>query len=103
MEHATLHLENAEKGLLHFDNNLIDFIVTRNPKDLWKNYENSMSKILKTISNVTKNYIQQLVLNHINELLLSMGRNINEFKMYLEMLTFLKQLMRLKKYISREI
>ncbi|KAG5610171.1 hypothetical protein H5410_021452, partial [Solanum commersonii] len=40
-----------------------------NPKDLWKKYENSI-----------KNDIQQLLLNHINEVLLSMERNINEFK-----------------------
>ncbi|KAG5591878.1 hypothetical protein H5410_042392, partial [Solanum commersonii] len=39
-----------------------------------------MSEDFKTISNVTKNDIQQLVLNHINEVLLSMGHNINEFK-----------------------
>ncbi|KAG5620967.1 hypothetical protein H5410_006185, partial [Solanum commersonii] len=36
-----------------------------------------MSEDVKTISNVTKNDIQQLVLNHINEVLLSMGQKTN--------------------------
>ena len=39
-----------------------------------------MSEDFKTIPNVTKNDIQLLVLNHINEVLLSIGHNINEFK-----------------------
>ncbi|KAG5612826.1 hypothetical protein H5410_024107, partial [Solanum commersonii] len=39
-----------------------------------------MSEDFKAIPNVRKCNIQQLVLNHINEVLLSMGRSINEFK-----------------------
>ncbi|KAG5600731.1 hypothetical protein H5410_032101 [Solanum commersonii] len=96
--------EAAEKrGLLHSDNNLIEcmseavsyqmpyslrrlfatllvYCNPGNPKDLWNKYEDSMSEDFKIISNVTKNDIQQLVLNHINQVLLSMRHNINEFK-----------------------
>ncbi|KAG5591725.1 hypothetical protein H5410_042239 [Solanum commersonii] len=51
-----------------------------NPQDLWKKYEDSMSEDFKIISTITKKDIRQLVLNHINEVLLSMGHNISEFK-----------------------
>ncbi|KAG5576922.1 hypothetical protein H5410_057056 [Solanum commersonii] len=51
-----------------------------NPKDLWKKFEDSMSEDFKKISTISKTNIQQSVLNHINEVLLSMGYNINEFK-----------------------
>ncbi|KAG5627262.1 hypothetical protein H5410_012480 [Solanum commersonii] len=74
----TTFREAAEKkGLLHSDNNLIECI---NPKDLWKKFEDSMSEDFKRISTISKTNIQQSVLNHINEVLLSMGHNINEFK-----------------------
>ncbi|KAG5584304.1 hypothetical protein H5410_044738 [Solanum commersonii] len=100
----TIFREAAEKrGLLHSNNNLIEcmpeavsyqmpyslrrlfatllvYCNPSNPKNLWKKYEDSMSEDFKTIPNVRKNDINQLVLNHINEVLLSMGRNINEFK-----------------------
>ena len=105
MKDATLHLGKLQKkrGLLRSDNNLIDcmseavnyqmpyslrrlfatllvYCNPGNPIYLWKKYEDSMSEDFKTIPNVTKNDIQLLVLNHINEVLLSMGHNINEFK-----------------------
>ncbi|KAG5594044.1 hypothetical protein H5410_035276 [Solanum commersonii] len=96
--------EAAEKiGLLHSDNNLIDcmseavsyqmpyslrrlfatllvYCNPANPKDLWTKFEDSMLEDFKRISTISKTNIQQLVLKHINEVLLSMGHNINEFK-----------------------
>ncbi|KAG5604572.1 hypothetical protein H5410_026064 [Solanum commersonii] len=96
--------EAAEKrGFLHSDNNLIEWMSEAvsyqmpyslrrlfatllvycnpgNPKDLWKKFEDSMSEDFKIISTITKTDIEQLVLNHINEILLSMGHNISEFK-----------------------
>ncbi|KAG5589604.1 hypothetical protein H5410_040118 [Solanum commersonii] len=100
----TTFREAAEKkGLLYSDNNLIDcmseavsyqmpyslrrlfatllvYCNPGNPKDLWKKIEDSMSEDFKRISTISKTNIQQSILNHINEVLLSMGHNINEFK-----------------------
>lgn len=96
--------EAAEKrGLLHCDNNLIDcmseavgyqmpyslrrlfatFLVhcdPANPKELWEKFEEQMSEDFKRISNVGPNDIRHSVLNHINEVLQSMGHNIYEYK-----------------------
>ncbi|KAG5604594.1 hypothetical protein H5410_026086 [Solanum commersonii] len=101
--YTTFREAAKKRGLLHSDNNLIEcmseavsyqmpyslrklfatLLVYCNPgkpKNIWKIYEDTMSEDFKIISNVTKNDIRQLVLNHINEVLLSMGHNINEFK-----------------------
>ncbi|KAG5594047.1 hypothetical protein H5410_035279 [Solanum commersonii] len=59
---------------------LLVYCNPANPKDLWTKFEDSMSEDFKRISTISKTNIQQLVLKHINEVLLSMGHNINEFK-----------------------
>ncbi|XP_060210456.1 uncharacterized protein LOC132637377 [Lycium barbarum] len=101
--YTTFREATEKKGLLHSDNNLIECMseaVTYqmpyslrglfatllvycnpfNPKELWEKFEDSMSENFRTIPNAGKKVIQCLVFTHINEILLSMGRNINEFK-----------------------
>ncbi|XP_009792184.2 uncharacterized protein [Nicotiana sylvestris] len=74
--------EAAEKrGLLHCDNNLIDFYCNpANPRELWEKFEEPMSQNFKRIPNLGTKRNRHLVLNHINEVLHSMGHNIYEFK-----------------------
>ncbi|XP_019232986.1 PREDICTED: uncharacterized protein LOC109213628 [Nicotiana attenuata] len=95
--------EAAEKrGLLQCDNNLVDcmseavryqmpyslrrLITTllvyynpANPKELWNQFEDSMCEDFKILPNLNPKQIRHMALNHINDILHSMGRDINEF------------------------
>ncbi|XP_070018321.1 uncharacterized protein [Nicotiana sylvestris] len=95
--------EVAEKrGLLLCDNNLIEcmseavsyqmphslrqlFIVLlvycnpANPRELWEKFECPISEDFKKYPNMHTREIRYKVLNHINDILHSMGHDINEF------------------------
>ncbi|XP_019244248.1 PREDICTED: ATP-dependent DNA helicase PIF2-like [Nicotiana attenuata] len=55
-----------------------------NPKELWEQFEDSMSDDFKSLENITTKDIHLAVLNHINDILHSMGRDINEFNLVAE-------------------
>nr|XP_016491629.1 PREDICTED: uncharacterized protein LOC107811256 [Nicotiana tabacum] len=102
--------EAAEKrGLLHSDSNLIDCMseavsyqtpyrlrllfftllvhcCPTNPKDLWEKFEDSMSEDFKILPNLPAKDIRHKVLSHINEILHSMGHNVNEYKLISEII-----------------
>ncbi|XP_070023030.1 uncharacterized protein [Nicotiana sylvestris] len=90
------------RGLLQCDNNLVDcmseavryqmpyslrrlfatLLVYRNPanpKELWNQFEDSMSEDFKILPNLNAKQIHHMALNHINDILHSMGHDINEF------------------------
>ncbi|XP_075076285.1 uncharacterized protein LOC142162952 [Nicotiana tabacum] len=97
--------ESAEKrGLLHCDNNLVEcmseaacyqmpyslrrlfatilvYCSPRNPRELWEQLENSMSEDFNSLANITAKDIHLAILNHINDILHSMGHDINEFNL----------------------
>ncbi|XP_015161034.1 uncharacterized protein [Solanum tuberosum] len=97
--------EAAEKnGLLASDNNLIEcmseaanyqmtyslrhlfatllaYCNPANPKELWQKFQCPMSEDFQNIPNIQTNDICCSVLNHINDILHSMGHNINEFNL----------------------
>ncbi|XP_060212641.1 uncharacterized protein LOC132640178 [Lycium barbarum] len=103
--------ESAEKrGLLASDNNLIECMLEAsnyqipyslrrlfatllvycspaNPKELWERFESSMSEDFTAMPNIQTKNIRYLVLSHINDILHSIGRNINEFKLTSENIT----------------
>lgn len=56
---------------------LLVYCNPANPKELWQKFKSSMAEDFTTIPNIQKNNIRYLVLNHINDILHSMGRNIN--------------------------
>lgn len=60
---------------------LLVYCNPANPKDLWERFENSMSEDFAATTNIQTTDIRLLVINHINNILHSMGRNINEFKL----------------------
>ncbi|XP_075077416.1 uncharacterized protein LOC142164132 [Nicotiana tabacum] len=92
--------ESAEKrGLLHYDNNLVEcmyeaacyqipynlrrlfatilvYCSPSNPRELWKQFENSMFEDFKSLANIAAKDIHLAVLNHINNILHSMGHDI---------------------------
>ncbi|XP_070026003.1 uncharacterized protein [Nicotiana sylvestris] len=100
-----MQLEAAEKrGLLYCDNNLVECIseatnyqmlysLSRlfatllvycnptNPAELWKQFEDSMSEDFKNIRNMNAKDICFMALNHINDILHLMGRDINEYNL----------------------
>ncbi|XP_009800704.1 uncharacterized protein [Nicotiana sylvestris] len=55
-----------------------------NPRELWKQFEDSMSEDFKNLANIMAKDIHLAVLNHINDILHSMGRDINEFNLVSE-------------------
>ncbi|XP_019238957.1 PREDICTED: uncharacterized protein LOC109219012 [Nicotiana attenuata] len=95
--------EAAEKqGLLQCDNNLVDcmseavryqmpyslrrlfatllvYCNPANPKELWNRFEDSMSEDFKILPHLNEKQIRRMALDHINNILHSMGRDINEF------------------------
>nr|XP_016436617.1 PREDICTED: uncharacterized protein LOC107762748 isoform X1 [Nicotiana tabacum]XP_016436618.1 PREDICTED: uncharacterized protein LOC107762748 isoform X1 [Nicotiana tabacum] len=97
--------EAAEKrGLLLCDNNLIEcmseavsyqmphslrhlfavllvYCNSANPRELWKKFEIPMSEDFNKYPNMHTREIRHKVLNHINDILHSMGRYINEFEL----------------------
>ncbi|XP_070052633.1 uncharacterized protein [Nicotiana tomentosiformis] len=100
--------EAAEKrGLLQCDNNLVDCMLEAvryqmpyslrrlfatllvyynpaKPKELWNPFEDLMSEDIKILPNLNSKQIRHMALNHINDILHSMGRDINEFTFTLE-------------------
>nr|XP_016449768.1 PREDICTED: uncharacterized protein LOC107774670 [Nicotiana tabacum]XP_016449769.1 PREDICTED: uncharacterized protein LOC107774670 [Nicotiana tabacum]XP_016449770.1 PREDICTED: uncharacterized protein LOC107774670 [Nicotiana tabacum]XP_016449771.1 PREDICTED: uncharacterized protein LOC107774670 [Nicotiana tabacum]XP_016449772.1 PREDICTED: uncharacterized protein LOC107774670 [Nicotiana tabacum]XP_016449773.1 PREDICTED: uncharacterized protein LOC107774670 [Nicotiana tabacum]XP_016449774.1 PR len=52
-----------------------------NPIELWKQFEDSMSEDFKILSNMNAKDIRFMALNHINDILHLMGRDINEYNM----------------------
>jgi len=100
--------ESAEKrGLLYCNNNLIECMLEAvsyqmpyslrrlfatllvycnpsNPKELWEMFEDSLSEDLKSFSNTEPKKVRYKVLNHINDVLHSMGHDINEYNLVLE-------------------
>ncbi|WMV14575.1 hypothetical protein MTR67_007960 [Solanum verrucosum] len=55
-----------------------------NPKELWEMFEDSLSEDLKSFSNTEPKKVRYKVLNHINDVLHSMGHDINEYNLVLE-------------------
>ncbi|XP_009589393.1 uncharacterized protein [Nicotiana tomentosiformis] len=58
-----------------------------NPRELWEQFEDLMSEDFKSLANLGPKDIHLVVLNHINDILHSMGRDINEFNLISEMIT----------------
>jgi len=97
--------EAAEKrGLLQCDNNLVEcmseatnyqmpyslrrlfatllvYCNPANPTELWKQFEDSMSEDFKILPNMNAKDIRFMALNHINDILHLMGRDINEYNL----------------------
>ncbi|XP_075091768.1 uncharacterized protein LOC142171941 [Nicotiana tabacum] len=120
--------ESAErKGLLHCDNSLVKCMSEAacyqmpyslrclfatilvhcspdNPRELWKQFEDSMSEDFKNLANITAKDVHLAVLNHINDILHSMGRDINEFNLVSETITSSKMANEAKEvYFERNI
>ncbi|XP_019236500.1 PREDICTED: ATP-dependent DNA helicase PIF7-like [Nicotiana attenuata] len=57
-----------------------------NPRDLWERFEDPMSEDFKILLDLQAKQIQHNVLSHINEILHSMGHNINEYKLISEIM-----------------
>ncbi|KAG5598903.1 hypothetical protein H5410_030273 [Solanum commersonii] len=104
-EYCTTFRESTEKrGLLLCDNNLTEcmseastyqvpsslrhlfgvllaYCNPNNPKELWKFFENSMSEDFNKYPGLSSKEVRYKALNHINDILYSMGRDINEFEL----------------------
>ncbi|XP_069147687.1 uncharacterized protein [Solanum lycopersicum] len=107
---CTTFREAAQKrGLLLSDNNLIEcmseavdyqmpaslrhlfamlliYCSPSNPKELWEKFEISLSEDFMRIPNINTTEICYRVLTHINDILHSVGRDINEFKLIPELI-----------------
>lgn len=106
MEYVITYLEKQSKKrkLLLCDNNLIECIFeaascqmpsslrqlftmlliycnSSNPRELWEKIEDAMSEDFKKLSSMNTRKIRYKVLNHINDILHSMGRDVNEFEL----------------------
>ncbi|XP_047263846.1 uncharacterized protein LOC107842271 [Capsicum annuum] len=106
MVYVVRHLEDLQKkrGLLQSDNDLIEcmseaacyqmayslrrlfamilvYCNPDNPKKLWEQFKDSMSEDFKHLQNFTKKNIHFVVVKHINDILHSMGCDINEFNL----------------------
>ncbi|XP_075080477.1 uncharacterized protein LOC107824485 [Nicotiana tabacum] len=75
--------EAAEKrGLLHCDNNLVELYCNpSNLAELWKQFEDSMSEDFKILPNMNAKDIRFMALNHINDVLHFMRRDINKYNL----------------------
>ncbi|XP_070009380.1 uncharacterized protein [Nicotiana sylvestris] len=100
--------ESAQKrGLLHCDNNLAECMLEAesyqmpcslrrlfatllvycdpaNPRELWVKFENSMSEDFKVLPDIGTKSVRYKVLDCLNDILHSMGHNINEYKLIAE-------------------
>nr|XP_009804431.1 PREDICTED: uncharacterized protein LOC104249653 [Nicotiana sylvestris] len=75
-----------------------------NPRELWEQFEDSMSEDFKILANIKAKDIHLAVLNHINDILHSMGRDINEFNLVSENITSSKMANEAKEaYFERNI
>nr|XP_016466763.1 PREDICTED: uncharacterized protein LOC107789465 [Nicotiana tabacum] len=104
-ERCSSFRESVEKrGLLQSDNSLLEcmsevasyqmpyslrhlfailliYCNPTNPRQLWEQFEEHMSEDYKLVPNIQKNDIRYRVLNHINDILHSMGGDINEYQL----------------------
>jgi len=58
---------------------LLVYCNPANPKELWQTFEYPMSEDFLLIPNIQTDHIRFLVLDDINNILHSLGHNINEF------------------------
>ncbi|XP_019236913.1 PREDICTED: uncharacterized protein LOC109217133 [Nicotiana attenuata] len=117
--------ESAEKrGLLYCNNSLIEcmseavsyqmpyclrrlfatllvYCNPANPKILWEMFEDSMSEDFKHFSDFEEKAVRHKVLSHINDILYSMGHDINEYKLILEKIRPSERMQRM--FILKEI
>ncbi|KAG5590630.1 hypothetical protein H5410_041144 [Solanum commersonii] len=63
---------------------LLVYCNPTNPKELWEQFEESMSEDFKISKSIELRDVQHRVLNHINDELHSMGHDRNEYKPVLE-------------------
>lgn len=93
-----------KKGLLHCDNSLIEFMSEAagyqmsynlrrlfatllvyynptSPRQLWENFEESMTEDYKVLQTNKRKEIRYQALNHINDILHSMGHDVNEYEL----------------------
>ncbi|XP_015168210.1 uncharacterized protein [Solanum tuberosum] len=100
--------ESVEKrGLLHHNNNLVECMTEavcyqmpyslrhlfatilvycnpHNPKELWEQFEQSMSEDFNKLPNMDPKKTRHSVLNHINDVLHTMGHDVNEYRLIYE-------------------
>ncbi|KAM3287850.1 hypothetical protein P3S67_021280 [Capsicum chacoense] len=60
---------------------LLIYCNPANPKELWHQFEDSMSDDFKILPNVSEKQILHMTSNHINDILYLMGCDINEFNL----------------------
>ncbi|XP_070013553.1 uncharacterized protein [Nicotiana sylvestris] len=60
---------------------LLVYCNPANPKEIWKQFEESMLEDYRVLPNVERKDIQYQVLNQINDVLHSMGHNVNEYEL----------------------
>ncbi|KAK4357159.1 hypothetical protein RND71_022769 [Anisodus tanguticus] len=116
-----------KKGLLHCDNTnlptsleatcyqmpyrlrrlfatILVYCNPENSKELWEHFEDSMSEDFKNLGNIVAKDIHISVMNHINDILHSMGLDINEFNIVPEIITSSKIAKEVKEvYFERNI
>ncbi|XP_015078482.2 uncharacterized protein LOC107022360 [Solanum pennellii] len=63
---------------------LLIYCNPTNPRELWERFESPMSDDFSKSSNINVRQIRYKVLNYINDILHSMGRDINEFELISE-------------------
>ncbi|XP_027768140.1 uncharacterized protein LOC107002396 isoform X1 [Solanum pennellii] len=63
---------------------LLIYCNPTNPRELWERFESPMSDDFSKSSNINVREIRYKVLNYINDILHSMGRDINEFELISE-------------------
>lgn len=109
-EYCSTFRESVEKrGLILCDNNLIEcmseatsyqmpsslrylfdvllaYCYPNNPEELWIKIENPMSEDFNKYPGLFSREISSKVLNHINDILYLMGRDINEFELISEII-----------------
>lgn len=107
-EPCSIFRESVEKrGLLHCDSSLIDcmpeaacyqmsyswrclfatllvYCNPTNPRNLWEQFEESMVEDYKVLQAVGIKESRYEALNHINDILHSMGHDTNEYELILE-------------------
>nr|XP_016488730.1 PREDICTED: ATP-dependent DNA helicase pfh1-like [Nicotiana tabacum]XP_016488737.1 PREDICTED: ATP-dependent DNA helicase pfh1-like [Nicotiana tabacum]XP_016488744.1 PREDICTED: ATP-dependent DNA helicase pfh1-like [Nicotiana tabacum]XP_016488752.1 PREDICTED: ATP-dependent DNA helicase pfh1-like [Nicotiana tabacum]XP_016488760.1 PREDICTED: ATP-dependent DNA helicase pfh1-like [Nicotiana tabacum]XP_016488767.1 PREDICTED: ATP-dependent DNA helicase pfh1-like [Nicotiana tabacum]XP_016488777.1 PR len=60
---------------------LLVYCDPANPRELWEKFEDSMSEDFKTLPDIETKSIRYKVLDCLNDILHSMGHNINEYKL----------------------
>nr|XP_009789944.1 PREDICTED: uncharacterized protein LOC104237487 [Nicotiana sylvestris]XP_016436326.1 PREDICTED: uncharacterized protein LOC107762475 [Nicotiana tabacum] len=104
-ELCSIFRESVEKrGLLHYDNSLIEcmseaasyqmsyslrrlfatllvYCNPTNPRQLWEQFEESMTEDYKVLQTNERKEIRYQALNHINDILHSMGHDVNEYEL----------------------